>query len=186
MSISSISGSTNTYQAYQTSGQNNFAQLRQAFQALASTLQSGDMTGAQNAFATLQQLLPNSSAGNQTQNGQQGSNQSPFATDLNAVGQALQSGNVSDAQEAFAKLQQDMQSIQGHHHHHINGSAGTQGSGENPFATDLNAVGQALQSGDLSGAQQDFAKLQQDVQSYNSNGASTTASTLNTTVNETV
>lgn len=170
MSISSISASTNTYQAYQTSGQNNLKQIRQDFQDLASALQSSDLTGAQKAITDLQQLMPNSSASNQTPNA--------FATDLNTLGQALQSGNVSDAQADFAKLQQDAQSVQGHHHHHhhnpsasaqsttgIQTQNGQQGGGQNPFSTDLNAVGQALQSGDLPDAQAAFAKLQQDMQS---------------------
>jgi hypothetical protein len=170
MSISSISASTNTYQAYQTSGQNKFAQFQQDFQDLTSALQSSDLTGAQKAITELQQLMPNSSASTQPPNA--------FATDLNATGQALQSGNVSDAQADFAKLQQDVQSVQGHHHHHhhnpsastqsttgIQTDNGQQGSSQNPFSTDLNAVGQALQSGDLSDAQAAFAKLQQDMQS---------------------
>ena len=187
MSISSISASTKAYQAYQTSGQNNLGQFRQEFQALASDLQSGDLTGAQQAFAAVQQLLPNSSAGNQTQNGQQGSNQNPFATDLNALGQALQSGKVSDAQEAFAKLQQDMQSVQGrHHHHHHNGSASAPGSGQNTLATDFQTLGQALQSNNLMDAQTAFAKLQQDIQStYNpsvGSNAGSSSSTINVTV----
>ena len=127
MSIPLIAAITSAYHAYQTSGQNRSAQVRQGFQDLDSALQSANLTAAQNAFAALQQLLPNSSTGNQTQNGQQGSNQYPFATDLNAVGQALQSGKLSDAQKAFAKLKQNMQSVQGgHHHHHHNASASTQ------------------------------------------------------------
>ena len=129
MSIPLISAITNAYHAYQTSGQNKYAQVRQGFQGLASALEAGNLTAAQNAFAALQQLLPNSSTGIQTQTGQQGSNQNPFATDLNAVGQALQSGKLADAQKAFAKLKQDMQSVQGrHHYHHHNGSVSTQGT----------------------------------------------------------
>ena len=170
MSISGISASTSTYQAYQTSGQNKFAQFREDFQDLTNALQSSDLTGAQKAVTDLQQLMPNSSAGDQTQNA--------FATDLNAVGQALQSGDQSDEQAAFTKLQQDVQSVQGHHHHHHhqdNAAASTQsttgiqtdngqgGSSQNPFSTDLNAVGQALQSGNLSDAQDAFAQLQQDM-----------------------
>jgi hypothetical protein len=169
MSISGISASTNIYQAYQTSGQNKSAQFRQDFQDLTSALQSSDLTGAQKAVTDLQQLMPNSSAGDQTQNA--------FPTDLNAVGQALQSGDQSDVQAAFAKLQQDVQSAQGHHHHHHqhNVAASTQsttglqadngqgGSSQNPFSTDLNAVGQALQAGNLSDAQAAFAQLQQDM-----------------------
>jgi len=197
MSISSISASTNTYQAYQTSGQNNLKQIQQEFQDLTTALQSSDLTGAQKAITDLQQLMPNSSAGNQTQNA--------FATDLNALGQALQSGDVSDAQADFTKLQQDAQSVQGHHHHHhhnpsvsaqsttgIQTDNGQQGSSQNPLSTDLNAVGQALQSGDLSDAQSAFAKLQQDMLSVQGHhhyhhhnasvGAESTASATSTPI----
>jgi soluble cytochrome b562 len=189
VSVSPISSVDNTYQTYQANWQNNLSQVRQGFQTLASALQSGNLTDAQSAFAALQQLLPNfsaGSAGNQTQNGQSGSGQNQFATDFSALGQALQSGNVTQAQKAFATLQQDMQSVQGHHHHHRHhhGSASTQstdsttsnssaqstnGSGQNQFATDFSALGQALQNGDLSGAQAAFATLQQDMQSAAAN-----------------
>jgi hypothetical protein len=170
MSISSISSNYSIYQAYQTSGQNKFAQIRQDFQDLTIALKSSDLTGAQKAITDLQQLMPNSSDSNQPPNA--------FDADLNAVGQALQSGNLSNAQGAFAKLQQDVQSVQGHHHHHHhqNGASASaqstpgiqkdngQGvSSQNPLATDLNAVSKALQEGDLSDAQAAFAKLQQDM-----------------------
>jgi len=121
MSISGISASTDPYQTYQANGQNNLKQFRQDFQDLASALQSGDLSGAQKAFAALQPLLPNPSAGSQTSTGQQGKGQNPFAADFSALGQALQSAssdNLKDAQAAFAKLQQDMQLVHGHHHHH--------------------------------------------------------------------
>ena len=177
MSVSPISSVYNTYQTYQTNSQNNFSQVRQGFKNLASALQSGDLTGAQQAFAALQQLLPDPSASNQTQTGQSGSGQNQFATDLNAVGQALKNGDVSGAKKAFATLEQDMQSVQGHRHHHRHhhGSSSTQsadsatansssqstnGSGRSQFATDSSALGQALQTGDLAGAQAAFATFQ--------------------------
>ncbi|MGD0626086.1 MAG: hypothetical protein ABSB32_15380 [Thermodesulfobacteriota bacterium] len=185
MSISSISSVTSGYQPTLTNWQNKLSQIRQGFNNLASALQAGNLTDAQNAFTALQQLLPNSSAGNQTQNGQQGSGQNAFATDFSALGKALQSGDLSAAQTAFAKLQQDTQSVQGHHHHHHHkASASTQstapttsspsagsiaGGGQNQFATDFSALGQALQSSDLSKAQQAYAKLQQDMQSVAGN-----------------
>jgi len=147
-------------------------------------LQTGDVQGAQQAFANLQQLLSNSSAGNQTQNGQENS----FATDMNALSKALSGkGNLSDAQAAYEKLQKDMQAVQGHHHHrhHHNVSASDPGSGQNTLATDFQALGQALQSGNLSGAQTAFAQLQQDFQTYNPSGQVTTqpagSSSINTT-----
>jgi len=118
MSISSISG-TNLYQANQISWQNNIGQRQQGFKVLASALQSGDLSGAQQAFAALQQLQPNFSAAIQTQNGQQGSVQNPLTADFSALGQALQKGDLDAAKTAFAKLLQDMRSVrQGHHHHH--------------------------------------------------------------------
>jgi hypothetical protein len=39
-------------------------------------------------------------------------------SDMDTLGQAIQSGDLSSAQTAFAKLQQDSQSVHGHHHHH--------------------------------------------------------------------
>ena len=125
MSISGISASTDPYQAYQANGQNNVKQFRQDFQDLASALQSGDLSGAQQAFAALQQLLPNPSAGSQTSTGQQGNGQNPFSADFSALDQALKSGDLKGAQDAFAKLQQDMQSVKGHHHHHHHKTSGT-------------------------------------------------------------
>lgn len=181
MSILGISSLISDYQPTLTNSQNNLSQVQQGFNDLASALQSGNLADAQNAFTALQQLLPNSSAGNQAQNGQSGSGQNQFATDFNALGQALQSGDVTQAQKAFATLQQDMQSVQGHHHHrHHHGFTNTQstgssasnssvqstnGSSQDQFATDFSALGQALQTGDLAGAQAAFATLQQDMES---------------------
>ena len=185
MSVSPVSSVDYTYQTYQANWQNNVSQTRQGFNNLANALQAGNLSDAQSAFTALQQLLPNSSADNQAQTGQSGSGQNQFATDFSALGQALQSGDVTQAQKAFATLQQDMQSVQGHHHHrHHHGSASTQstnsptsnssaqsttGSGQNQFATDFSALGQALQSSDLSKAQQAYAKLQQDMGSVAGN-----------------
>ena len=168
MTISSISSATNPYQTYQTNGQNNFAQFQQDLQTIGSDLQSSNLTGAQSAFANLQQLMPNSSASNQTQNA--------FATDMNTLSNALSgTGNLSDAQAAYGKLQQDMQSVQGHHHHHHHKASSTsQSSDQNTGATDFQTLAQALQSGNLSGAQTAFAQLQQDESTYNPSGQVTT------------
>jgi len=186
MTISSISSVTDPYQTYPTNRQNHFAQFRQNFQAIGSALQAGDLQAAQQAFVDLQQLLSNSAAGNQTQSGQV----NLFTPDMNALSKALSgTGNLNDAQAAFAKLQQDMQAVQGHHHHHHHHhkvSASDPGSGQNTLATDFQALGQALQSGDLSGAQTAFAQLQQDAQSvYNSSGQLTNESGGNSSINTT-
>jgi len=183
MTVPGISSVTDPYQTYQTYRQNNFAQFRQDFQAIGSALQSGDLNAAQTAFAQLQQLLPNSSASNQAQNGQQ----NPFAADMNALSSALSAGNVKGAQDAFANLQQDMQAVQGHHHHHHHHgvSSSDPGSGQNTLATDFQTLGQDLQSGNLSAAQTAFAQLQQDFQTYSPSGQVSTqpgsSSSINTT-----
>jgi outer membrane protein assembly factor BamD (BamD/ComL family) len=76
----------------------------------------------------------------------------------------LQSGNLSAAQQDFATIQQDMQAnaVQsgGHRHHHRGGMEGSQ----NGISSLFSQLGQALQSGDLSTAQQVFSSLQQDFQ----------------------
>jgi ribosomal protein S20 len=185
MSISSISSATDVFRTYQTSGQNKLKEIRQDFKDLGSALQAGDLQDAQKAFAALQQLLPNSSAGNLTQNGQQTSAGNPFATDLSGVGEALQSGDLKKAQDAFAKLQQDMQAVRGphRHRHHHKVSSSNQGVGQNTVATDFQTLGQALQSGDLSGAQKAFTQLQQDAQKYNPSGQVTAEAGVGSSVN---
>jgi len=72
-------------------------------------------------------------------------------SDLQKLGQALQSGDLAGAQQEFKALQ-------------ALGQSGPFASGD-PFQSsqreqDFAAIGQALQSGDLAGAQQAFAQLQ--------------------------
>jgi DNA-binding FadR family transcriptional regulator len=69
--------------------------------AISSALQSGDVSGAQKAFTTLQQDLGNSSSTQTTA--------ATSGTDLTALGSALQSGDLNQAQNAFATLMQDLQ-----------------------------------------------------------------------------
>lgn len=72
-------------------------------------------------------------------------------SDLQQLGQSLQSGDLAGAQQEFSALQ-------------TLGQSGPFANG-NDFKSsqrqqDFNAIGQALQSGDLAGAQQAFAQLQ--------------------------
>jgi acetyl/propionyl-CoA carboxylase alpha subunit len=72
-------------------------------------------------------------------------------SDVQQLGQALQSGDLAGAQQEFTALQ-------------TLGQSGPFANG-NDFKNsqrqqDFNAIGQALQSGDLAGAQQAFAQLQ--------------------------
>ena len=180
MSIDAISSSSSSSQT--SAMQTNFLQIRKLLEQLGQALQSGDLSGAQKAFASLQQLLPSSSV-NQAQNTQQ-TDQSTFTTDLNALGQALQSSDLSKAQDAFAKLLQDMQSAQKVHHrkaddlqNSVSSSNSSTDSNQTngiqanfqQMSTYFNQLGQALQSGDLSGAQKAFASLQQLLPSSSEN-----------------
>jgi len=185
MSITSVASSTLLTQIYaRQSTQNNqsqFQQIQTDFQQLGQDLQAGNLTGAQQDFATLQQALPSG------QSQSQQNTASPIAQAFTALSQALQSGNLQDAQTAFTTLQGDIQQQQGsgqvrHHHHHGGNSSQSTASAAsqqtNPVATAFGALSQALQSGNLSGAQTAFATLQQDLtQQFAGDLASYTGST---------
>jgi DNA-binding FadR family transcriptional regulator len=140
MSISAVSSNVT---AYQTNAQNSFRERRADFQQLAQALQSGNMTGAQQAFAALQQA--GSSSGAQGQSSPPSGQSNPLANDFSTLGQALQAGDLSSAQKAFATLQQDMQGIrQAHHHHHHGGVQNAAASA----VSGLSATGGVATSGD--------------------------------------
>ena len=165
----------------------------QAFEAIGQALQSGDLAGAQAAFATLtgksnsegaSQATPSavvnlssaqssataadstSSIYQQVQSSRQERN-----ADLAQLGQDLQAGNLDAAQQDFNTLT-------------ALGQSGPNKNGQ-PFqqagrAQDFQAIGQALENGDLSGAQSAFASLegtfgepsqqaQSAISAYNSN-----------------
>jgi hypothetical protein len=186
MSISSISSNSDYNQNYLINGSNSLKQQgQQDFKSLADALQSGDLSGAQNAFAALLQLFPNSSspANNQTQSAATSSaagssnSTNSITNDLSTLGQAIQSGDLTGAQNDFSKLMQDIKLIGGgHHHHHHKASANSQDAtlasvtgavtgGTTSIATDLAALGQALQTGDLKSAGTAYSLLTKDMQS---------------------
>ena len=173
MSVTGISSSTvtqiNDAQYYQ----DKFQQLKNGFQQLGTDLQAGNLAQARQDFTALSQTI----------SGSQQQNNSVVEQDFSALGQALQSGNVSDAQKAYSTLLQDLQqaSVQVHHHHHRHHAASSQGSTadaqpSNPIAQAFDALGKALQSGDLSGAQQAYATIQQDLQQYGLNVSAVSSS----------
>jgi hypothetical protein len=127
---------------------NNVQQIRQEFQQLGQDLQSGNLSAAQTDFATLQQ------------SGFSAQSNSPIAQDFKQLSQDLQSGSVPAAQQDFAKIRQDLQnrSVRGHGHHHGGGGGG----GSSAINQLLEQLGQELQSGNLSSAQQSYTALQQD------------------------
>lgn len=193
MSISGISSDPTVSQNYASSP---FQQIRKDFAALGKALQSGNVSDAQAAYTTLQTDMQAA--------GQSGTGaNSQFSTDLAAVGAALgfssnsstpgQGGSIPAAQTAFNTLQSDMQQArqtQGgqqtqkthhhHHHHHGGGTQNAQNTTSNPLS-DLAAIGNALQSGNLSGAQSAFQTLQQDMGTSSAQSTTATPGTQSTT-----
>lgn len=108
-----------------TSSSTKFSQMKQAWQQLSESLQSGDLAGAQTAFATITSLQQ------QTSGSASHTNNSQLSKDMQSLGQALQSGNLSAAQSAFAAVQNDLKSTHGRHHHggSASASAGTEATG---------------------------------------------------------
>jgi len=169
MSVSGIFSSNYFQPNFSANQQSQVQTIKQDFQQLGQDLQAGNLSQAQQDYTTLTQAIQNGT-----------SNANPAAQAFSALGQALQSGDLAGAQQAFATLQQDLQggSQVGHHHHHHHhsdgGSSGSISSSSNPFAQaaqEFNALGQALQAGNLSAAQQDYAAIQQDLQAFTTTGA---------------
>jgi len=163
MSVSGISSSN--FLNYTTqSRQTKMQQLAQEFQQLGSDLQSGNLSAAQAEFATLQQTGTASSTSSAQSN-------NPVAELFNQFSQDLKSGNLSAAQQDYASIQQDFQNQKPHGHHHHYHGAGNGGEITQLFQQ----LGQDLQSGNLSAAQQVYATLSQDFPqtSQNSGGSST-------------
>ncbi len=89
-----------------------------------------------------------------------------FQSEFQQLGQDLQSGNLSQAQSDFAALQSAFGSSSGTSSASATATTGatsTQTSGKGLFS-ELAQLGNDLQSGNLTAAQQDYATAQQDLQ----------------------
>ncbi len=175
MSVSGIStASLSIYETQNT--ESNFQKMQQEFQQLGQDLQSGDLSAAQSDFATLQSLQPQNNSTGSTSSPSSSQSNNPTAQAFSQLSKDLHSGNLSGAQQDFATIQQDLQSqaAQGtHHHHHHHGG----GDGDNSaIGQAFQQLGQALQSGNLTSAQQAYSTLQQDFQSSGTNGGQTQSS----------
>ena len=180
MSITGISGSSFIQALLPASAQTKAQQLRQEFQQLGQDLQSGNLSAAQSDFAALQQNAPSGSpaAASNSATGS-ASSTNPLAQAFSQLAQDLQAGNLSEAQSDFTAIQQDAQQIAaqgthgGHHHHHVEepSQAPATSGPVSALSQALGQLGQALQSGNLSSAQQAYASLQQDFQQYAALGA---------------
>lgn len=169
MSIASIFSTLNNWSDFSNNGtgQNSKAQFKQEMQQLGQDLQAGNLTAAQADFATIQKNEPQALVNAQSQNS------TALGKDLNQLGQDLQAGNLSAAQQDFASVKQDIQQqmsqIRSHHHHHQSGFNSQEGQL-------FQQLGQDLQSGDLTSAQQVYATLQSDLGLATSTSSSSQAS----------
>ena len=157
MSISSVSFSSSLTQ---TDWRDVISQWKQDFKQLASSLQSGDLSGAQQAYAALQQLQQSVQPRGQSSNGQQASSNNSIQNDFAALGQALGNGDLSTAQSAFSQLQTDMLAAaqngasgavqsahHGHHHHHASSATDSDSSTADQTASTSSSGSQSAPTG---------------------------------------
>jgi hypothetical protein len=155
---SSASTDTGTSSSNQTASQfaSLVAQIESAIQNVLQTLE-GDSSAASTG-----------STGTSSGTGSTPGQPQGFWSDFQQLGQALQSGNLSDAQQAYSALSQtpQFQNLESQASANTSASASTSaGSGEGGnFASALTQIGSDLQSGDLSDAQSAFTSLQQQLQ----------------------
>jgi chromosome segregation ATPase len=86
--------------------------IQQAYSQLEQDLQAGNLTGAQQDYSSLQQSLQamgGLKAGHHHHHHGNSEQAQAVQQDFGSLGQALSSGNLSNAQSAFASLQQDLQ-----------------------------------------------------------------------------
>jgi hypothetical protein len=179
----------------QAEARSSIKQGKQDFEQLLESIQKGDLAAAQQALSGLQQLPPGAqgslpvpaSAGTENANAVTGT--SPLPTDFSALGAALKSGSLTGAQDAYAKLQQDLQALRQQNSEFGSldraaqvysvpqqlDTSGATGSASANVASivstldkvsgDLGALKQALQSGNQSLSQDAVNKLLQDLRS---------------------
>lgn len=101
------------------------------FGSLGQALQSGSLSDAQAAYAKLQTDMQAQAGGHHHRHHGPGnsssanSQQGDLAGEFSALGQALQSGSLGDAQTAFAKLVTDLQNRRGGYYNQQGGSTST-------------------------------------------------------------
>lgn len=112
MSTSAIFPTQSSYQP--PSSQSSFVQ---DFSQLVSSLQSGNMPGAQQAYSALNQLQSSGQGASANPN-------SPVSEALSQIGRALQNGDLNGAQQALSSLQSHG-GRRSHGHYHPSGGSAT-------------------------------------------------------------
>ena len=101
MSVGSITSSL--LSGLDSTTNSTFSKMQQAWKDLENSLKSGDLNSAKKDYATITQLQQQMTRQFGTPPGG-----SQLSSDMEALGKALDSGNLSDAQQAFAAIQNDM------------------------------------------------------------------------------
>jgi hypothetical protein len=161
----SIAAVSSTSGLSQTDSQSSVNLLRQTFEQLASSLQSGDLAGAQKALSSLESLVQTNQSTSQTLTVHSTSTRnSTIQNDVAALGQALNFGDLSAAQSDFSRLVKDLrpegqngataQSVgsthhHGHHHHpeasdSDSSATTTETTASTPIASSQNLTGGTL------------------------------------------
>jgi ribosomal protein S20 len=140
MSISPVSSGNQSTSSMPT----KMSQIRQDFKALQDSLNSGDLEGAQKAFAAVEQDLEKFQQGNRKAGSTAQLNQAQ--QDWQALQSALSSGDVDGAKQALAAFKQDLGKAHGRHHHRkdndsdaTSGNTGTDPSTTGTTGTDSSA-----------------------------------------------
>jgi hypothetical protein len=173
MSISALSA--NGY--WDLNPPSSLQKIEQEFQQLGNDLQSGNLSAAQADFITLQQDVP------QTSSSSSQTHSNPIEQAFSQLSQDLKAGNLTAAQQDFQTIQQDFQNrgpqwsppAQGtegeerHHHHGFHNESGSSNQ-SGSISQLMSQLGQELQSGDLTSAQQTFTSLQSAFGQFDPNG----------------
>jgi hypothetical protein len=163
MASIALMGSTALESLMSHAAHSSTSRFRMAFQQLGQDLKAGNTTQAETDLAMLQPATSN-----------EPSSSSPgfMSAAFNKIAQDLQSGNLTAAQSDYATLQQNLQQ-HSHVSHHL-ANASSQGAAQTQQV--LAQLGQALQSGNLSAAQQAYATLQTDLPGFMFTGANGSSS----------
>lgn len=163
MSIAGIAASSFFSGAIAQASQGKVQKGRQEFQQLGQDLQSGNLAQAQSDLAGFTKDLPvfqpSGTSGVQVPG-------TTFNQSLQKLAQDLQAGNLAAAQSDFTNLRPAVQSGNGtgvHSHHHARHGDESSASA-NSISQVLSQLGQTLQAGNLSAAQQSYTSLLQELQ----------------------
>jgi hypothetical protein len=145
--------------------------IKTDFSSLLEALQSGNVSSAQGIYSQLLQDIKDVSSSKSTDSTTSttsGSNASsnPLMQDLNKLGDALSSGDLTSAQSILNNIMQHMQGAPPPPPD-FNTSSNS-GNDNNSLVQDLSKLGDALSSGDTTSAQSIYSQLMQDIQNMSS------------------